>query len=161
MVWLPAPANCVKGHNGPKSHVYQARYLLRTSINACLKLGSGLHLPAVSGLVGSTSLNLNKDSAPWWSFGVHKCFLAHLHPCILYSFKLLVAFHVLLCSCPGISTRAETVTPCIPLPDSGTVATYHDVVTTVKKPLAHEELIQSPVAVFLNSQSLVHAQQLP
>ena len=42
----------------PQSDVYQARYLLLASINACLKLGSGLHLPAVSGLVGTASSSL-------------------------------------------------------------------------------------------------------
>jgi hypothetical protein len=44
MVWLPAPANYVKGHNDPypQSDVYQARYPFLASINACLKLGRGL-----------------------------------------------------------------------------------------------------------------------
>ena len=39
MVWLPTPANYVKGHNSPQSDVYQVRYHLLASINACLKLG--------------------------------------------------------------------------------------------------------------------------
>lgn len=39
MVWLAAPAKYVKGHYGPYSDVYQARYPIIASINACLKLG--------------------------------------------------------------------------------------------------------------------------
>ena len=51
----------LKAIMGPQSHVYQARYPFLASINACLKLGSGLHLPAVSGLVGTASSRLNRD----------------------------------------------------------------------------------------------------
>ena len=47
MAWFPEPANHVKGHNGPQSDVYQVRYPLLASVNACLKLGSApSHSPA-------------------------------------------------------------------------------------------------------------------
>lgn len=51
LVWLPAPSNYVKGHNDFQSD--QARHILLASINDCLRLSSGLHLPAVSELAGS------------------------------------------------------------------------------------------------------------
>lgn len=41
MVWLPAPANYFKGQNSIIARLIR----LLTSINACLKLGSGLHSP--------------------------------------------------------------------------------------------------------------------
>lgn len=64
MFWLSTPANYVKGPNvpAPLSDVYQARYILLAFLNTCLKLGSGLRLLAVSGLVGIRSLNLNKET---------------------------------------------------------------------------------------------------
>ena len=46
----------------PQSDVDQSRSPLLASVNACLKLGSGLHLPAVSVLVGSPSTNLNAET---------------------------------------------------------------------------------------------------
>jgi hypothetical protein len=45
-----------------QSDMYQARYHLLDSINACLKLGSGLHLPAVSGFAGTPNLSSIKET---------------------------------------------------------------------------------------------------
>lgn len=50
MVWLKF---ILKAIMNPQADVHQARYLLLASINACLKLNSGLHVSAVSGLAGS------------------------------------------------------------------------------------------------------------
>ena len=70
MVWLPAPANHFKGQKNsiiaPQSDVCPAGYplsCLLTSINACLKLGSGLHPPILLHQRQLCSLrpSLNKD----------------------------------------------------------------------------------------------------
>ena len=92
----------LKPITAPQSDVYQARYSLLASINVCLKLGSGFHLPVVSGLIGSPSWSLNKETLMWlhWNWflggllGVHERFLAqqvqlHVQECL----SMLITLH--------------------------------------------------------------------
>lgn len=68
----------------PQVDLCQVRSPPLASLNACLELGSRFNLPAVSGLAGSPSLNLNKETLMRLHrvqllgglLGVHERFLA-------------------------------------------------------------------------------------
>jgi hypothetical protein len=57
MVWLPATEAVMTA----PSDVCQVEPPLLAYGKACLQLGSGLHIPAVSGVVESPSWSLNKE----------------------------------------------------------------------------------------------------
>lgn len=86
-LWLPAPANYVKGHNAPHLPI---RCVLGQILSFCLYKYSpktGLRAPALPGLMGSPNLRLDpnliaSESGPWWSFRGSRMFSGTTYWCV-------------------------------------------------------------------------------